>query len=92
MWSFQADLDSIDLWLWPLRESGEQLRVALSNIIEQMMAKDPRQRLSAEEITLDLLLTPESSDTFYGACCKPGTMTLVKKNRLVINEYPCRDY
>jgi serine/threonine protein kinase len=92
MWSFQADLDSIDLWLWPLRESGEHLRVALSNIIEQMMAKDPRQRLSAEQITLDLLLTPESSDTFYGACCKPGTMTQVMKTRLVINEYPCRDY
>ncbi|KAH7079491.1 kinase-like domain-containing protein [Paraphoma chrysanthemicola] len=85
MWSFQANLDSLDAWLWPLREKEEHQPLALTSIVQRMLARSPTKRLTSKEITVELSLSPEIAESFYGSCCRPDLGKQVR-DRVDYNE------
>jgi serine/threonine protein kinase len=69
-WSFRGNLRSIDRWLAPFTTGETNPRSLLGFLIQRMMAYEPQERPSIEEV-IHILLTPPplSYGNFFGKYC-----------------------
>ncbi|OAL01930.1 kinase-like protein [Phaeosphaeriaceae sp. SRC1lsM3a] len=73
MWSFQANINSIDAWLAPFEQSTQTLLRAMpTGLIRAMLTDDPKERPSIDEVIARLTEVSKWRVKFFGACCNPN--------------------
>jgi len=70
MWSYQANLDSLESWLAPVQRPSGEPRTRLVVLVRELLERDPKKRPTINAVIF-LMLRPASitGEEIFGPCC-----------------------